>query len=219
MTAAIICNGSFPRKDYPRYLIGSADFIICCDGALGAYLKAMPAIFGGRKRLPDAVVGDMDSITPGLRKQYDGIIVHYEEQDYNDQTKAVRYLLEQHPEVDCIHILAATGKRADHTIGNVSLLMEYARLFPGMKDRQLDMVSDYETIFPVWDTCSLAVGKGRKVSIISPDNTLKIKSYGLEYSTENVIFDNWWKATLNKAAEDEIKLEFSHPSAAVIFLD
>ena len=92
-------------------------------------------------------------------------------------------------------------------------------LFPGMKDRQLDMVSDYETIFPVWDTCSLAVGKGRKVSIISPDNTLKIKSYGLEYSTENVIFDNWWKATLNKAAEDEIKLEFSHPSAAVIFLD
>ena len=219
MTAVIICNGRFPRKDYPRYLISSADFIICCDNALSAYLKAMPSLFGGRKRLPDAVVGDMDSLPAELQKQFKDIIVHYEEQDYNDQTKAVRYLLETRPDADCIHILAATGKRADHTIGNVSLLMEYGRLFPQVKDMQLDMVSDYETIFPVWDTCRLAVGIGRRVSIISPDNSLKIKSYGLEYSTDNVIFDNWWKATLNRAGEDEITLEFSKPSAAVVFLD
>lgn len=219
MTAAIICNGDFPRKEYPRYLIASADIIICCDGALKAYLHAMQALFGGRQRLPDAIVGDMDSLSPSLLNQFKDRIVQYEEQDYNDQTKAVRYLLDTFPEVSVIHILGATGKRVDHTIGNASLLMEYGRLFPVMKDKILDMVSDYETMFPVWDSCRFSVGKGRKVSIFSPDNSLKIKSVGLEYPTENVIFDNWWKATLNRAVEDEISLEFSKPSAALICLD
>mgnify|MGYP002517133227 CR=1 FL=1 len=35
----------------------------------------------------------------------------------------------------------------------------------------------------------------------------------------NVIFDNWWKATLNKASQDNVKLEFSHPSMALIILN
>ncbi|MBQ9185802.1 MAG: thiamine diphosphokinase [Bacteroidales bacterium] len=219
MTAAIICNGDFPKKEFPRYLIASADFIICCDGALKAYLRAMPSVFGGRKRLPDAIVGDMDSLSPVLQEEFSSRIVHYEEQDYNDQTKAVRYLLETHPEVSEIHILGATGKRTDHTIGNVSLLMEYGRLFPEVKEKVLDMVSDNETMFPIWDTATISVGTGRKVSIFTPDNSLRIKSSGLEYSTENVTFDNWWKATLNRAVEDEITLELSHPSMVLLCLD
>lgn len=219
MTAVIICDGSFPKKEYPRYLIASADIVICCDGSLRNYLKAMPSIFGGRERMPDAVVGDMDSLPKSLQKQFKDIIVHYTEQDYNDQTKAIRYLLERWPDVDAIHILGATGKRTDHTIGNVSLLMEYGRLFPQIKGKELDMVTDYDTLFPIWDSCRLAVGKGRKVSIIAADNTIKIKSLGLEYPTENVIFDNWWKATLNRAVEDEIYLELSHPSMVLICLD
>lgn len=218
MTAVIICDGSFPKKEYPRYLIASADIVICCDGSLRNYLKVMPSIFGGRERLPDAVVGDMDSLPKGLQKKFKDIIVHYTEQDYNDQTKAVRYLLERWPDVTGIHIVGATGKRTDHTIGNVSLLMEYGRLFPQIKGKELDMVTDYDTIFPIWDSCSLAVGKGRKVSIIAADNTIKIKSFGLEYPTENVIFDNWWKATLNRAVEDVVSFELSHPSMVLIIL-
>lgn len=219
MTAAVICNGDFPRKEYPRYVISTSDIIICCDGAIGRWLKAMPSIYGGRQRLPDAIVGDLDSISRSHREKFSDIIVHYEEQDYNDQTKALRLLLERWPQVSEIHIFGATGKRTDHTIGNVSLLMEYGRLFPEVKDKTIDIISDYETLFPIWDTASLFVGKGRRVSIFSPDNTLKIKSRGLEYQTENVIFDNWWKATLNKATEDEICLQLNHPSMVLVCLD
>lgn len=219
MTAVIIGGGDFPRKPFPRYLIATADIIICCDGALVAYLRAAPVIFGGKTRRPDAVVGDMDSLPTKLRKEYSDVIVHFSEQENNDQTKSVYYLLEKWPDVDTIHILGATGKRADHTIGNISLLMEYGRKFPRIKNIELDMVSDYETIFPIWNSCTLAVGKGRRVSIITPDKTLEIKSKGLEYDTAGVVFDNWWKATLNRATEDEITLDFSHPSAAVVILD
>ena len=155
-----------------------------------------------------------------MSKRFRNKIIQINEQDDNDQTKAVRHLLGNFPDVKEIHILGATGKREDHTVGNMSLLMEYGRLF-GLQDRgiSIDMVSDYSTSFPVWDSCELHVGKGRKVSIFSPDNSLNIVSEGLEYQTSGVVFDNWWKATLNKATDDVVRLTFSHPSMALITLN
>ena len=42
----IICDGKFPKSAYPRYLVMSADFTICCDGALVKYLRQSKSIFG-----------------------------------------------------------------------------------------------------------------------------------------------------------------------------
>jgi len=56
------------------------------------------------------------------------------------------------------------------------------------------------------------------VSIFSPDNSLKISSEGLRYQTSGVVFDNWWKATLNRADSDLVTLTFSHPSLALVVL-
>ena len=114
--------------------------------------------------------------------------------------------------------IAASGKREDHTIGNLSLLMEYTRCFD-LGDKRVDMVSDWGTIFAITDSCTLDVGEGRRFSLISPDNTLRVKSEGLQWKTDDVVFDNWWKATLNRATRDRVSLEFSHPSMALVFLD
>ena len=62
-------------------------------------------------------------------------------------------------------------------------------------------------------------GTGRRISIFSPDNSLKIKSEGLVWPTDDVVFDNWWKGTLNKAGQDKVRLEFSHKSIALIALN
>ena len=83
----------------------------------------------------------------------------------------------------------------------------------------LEMVSDHSTIFAITDTYEMECGEGRKVSIFSPDNSLRIKSEGLEWPTDEVVFDNWWKATLNRASQDKVKLEFSHRSIALIMLN
>jgi thiamine pyrophosphokinase len=120
--------------------------------------------------------------------------------------------------IEQIHILGATGGRTDHTIGNVSLLMEYTRMFD-LGDITIEMVTDDGTIFPINDTIEFECGPGRSMSIFTPDSTLKIKSEGLMYPTDNVVFDNWWKATLNKTVQDTIRLELSHRSVALIMLD
>lgn len=218
-TAVIVGNGQFPKKEYPLYLLESADYVVCCDGALDTYLRH----FSGRNlRRPDVVVGDMDSLSKKTAERFRDIAVKIDEQETNDQSKAFHYILEHFPDVDTIHILGATGKREDHTIGNLSLLMEYAREM-GRQDCgrtvSVDIVSDWSTAFAITDTCTLDVGEGRSVSIICPDNSLNIKSEGLVWPTDNVVFDNLWQATLNRASADRISLTFSHPSIALIILN
>ena len=183
----------------------------------------MVPIFG-QERLPDAVVGDMDSLPKALQRRFADRIVHISEQDDNDQTKAMRYAMEHYPDATEIHFIGATGKREDHTVGNMSLLMEYARLWgvsglPSEGKPTVDMVTDYGTIFAVTESCSLPVGEGRRISVFSPDNSLKIRSKGLVWPTDDVVFDNWWKATLNRASEDIVSLELSHKSLVLISLD
>lgn len=218
-TAVIVGNGQFPKKEYPLYLLESADYVICCDGAIDTYLRH----FRGRNlRRPDVVVGDMDSLSKKTAERFRDIAVKIDEQETNDQSKAFHYILEHFPDVDTIHILGATGKREDHTIGNLSLLMEYAREMRRQDCGRtvfVDIVSDWSTAFAITDSCTLDVGEGRSVSIICPDNSLNIKSEGLIWPTDNVVFDNLWQATLNRASADRISLTFSHPSIALIILN
>ena len=183
----ILCNGAFPTTDYPLYLLDSAEGVVCCDGAVEKFLSRYP------DRTPLAIVGDMDSISDQLREKFAHVLVHYEEQDYNDQTKAMRWVLENHPEVEEITILGATGLREDHTIGNLGLLMEYTRMFD-LGGRRIQIVSDYGTAFA-------------------------ISSAGLEWPTDDVVFDAWWKATLNRTTEPIVQLTFSHPAPALIIID
>lgn len=213
----IVCNGDFPKTEYPRYILREADFIVCCDGAFSKYLRNMKAVFS-KDRLPDLVIGDMDSLSKSLQEKYKDLIVKVEEQEYNDQTKAFRWVMENMGEASIIRIVGATGQREDHTIGNMSLLMEYTRMFD-LKDRIVEMVTDHGTVFAATDTFEMECGTGRKVSIFSPDNSLKIKSSGLQWQTGDVVFDNWWQATLNRAVDDNVRLEFSHRSLALIMLD
>lgn len=212
MTIAIIANGAFPRKEYPKYLVTSADVIVCCDGALSALEK--------RGIAPQVVIGDLDSICQHALGRFKGVKVHDAGQENNDLSKAFDYVMKNYTGIDAIHIIGATGMSEAHTIGNLSLLMEYEKKY-GLSAQgiKLDIVSDYCTAFAVLDTCELHIGSGRRISIFSPDNTLNIKSDGLQWPTDNVVFDNWWKASLNVASDDIVRLNFNHPAMALIILD
>ena len=210
-SVAIICNGSVPRTEYPLYLLRSADFVVCCDGALQALEK--------RGVVPDVVIGDMDSVCGRALKRFPGQVVRVTEQESNDLTKAFRYVMEQVPEVGFIHILAATGRREDHTLGNLSLLMEFEKAFDlSARGITVDLVSDYTTALALGDSATLDVGQGRPVSLFTPDPTLRIHSKGLQWPTDAVVFDNWWKATLNRATADRITLTLSHPAPVLVIL-
>lgn len=208
----ILCNGAFPTEPYPLFLLDSAEGVVCCDGALDKYLSRHP------DRMPLAVVGDLDSLPQALREPFSSLIFHEAEQDDNDQTKALRWVLKEHPEVSEIVFLGATGLREDHTIGNLGLLMDYPRQFD-LGERRLSMVSDFGTAFVITDSCDLHLGESRRFSLFTADNTLRISSEGLEWPLDDVVFDAWWKATLNRTTEPIVSLHFNHPSRALVLVD
>ncbi|MGN0191099.1 MAG: thiamine diphosphokinase [Candidatus Cryptobacteroides sp.] len=205
---AIIANGDFPVSEFPRYLISSADAVVCCDGAIDNYLE----FSGGR--LPDAIVGDMDSIRD--MSHFEGIAVKIEEQDDADIAKAVKYACKRWSGATRVQIFGATGKCEDHTIGNYGQLMQLSKDLPG---RNFEIISDYTTALVLTWNDVIDCGEGRTVSIFTPDNSLRLKSTGLQWPLDGVVFDNWWQGVRNRSCADRISIEFSHPSAVLVILN
>ena len=222
-SAVIVCNGEFPKKEYPRYLIQSADLLICCDSARNvARLEALG-------RTPDLVVGDMDSTPAKVRERLAERIVRVEEQDDNDLAKAFALLRERYPEVTDIHIIGAGGKNEAHTKGNLGWLMEWERRSiaetgSGLAARgiNVDMVSDWSTAFavsPADEPIELYVGEDRRVSFFATDPELRISSQGLKWPLDGVDLTRWWGATLNCAVAPAITLTFNRKSPLLVILD
>ena len=214
MDIVILAAGQFPRKDYPLYLLKNAGMLVCCDSALGAALRH------GLK--PDVVIGDFDSVSPRDLSRFDGKVVKVDDQECNDLTKAFRYVMDEVVGASSadIQILGATGKSEAHTLGNMSLLMQYEKDY-GLSERgaRLEMVSDWSSSFALTDSAEIHIGEGRRVSFFSPDPGLNLRSEGLRWPLDGVVFDNWWKASLNIASADIVRLNFNHPSMLLVVLD
>lgn len=214
MKAVIICNGEFPRKEFPRFLIRGADLRVCCDAGNG--LKGLLRM----GLVPDVIVGDMDSAPESFLKSFGGRIVRVDEQDDNDLAKAFAWLRENHPEADEINIVGASGRSEAHSLGNLAWLMEWEKRH-GLAARgiRVQMVSDYNVAFAISGTTQLHVGEGRKVSVFSADPAVRIKSSGLQWPTGGVVFDAWWKGSLNRAYADVITLSPSGGAPVLVILD
>ena len=128
----IVADGTFPSHEIPLGYLRNAKRIVCCDGSTESLL-----MYG---MLPDAIVGDLDSLNDELISRFADRIFLDENQDTNDLTKAVLWCSEMG--YKDIVIVGATGKREDHTIGNISLLTEY------VKDMNVIMVTDTGVLRP-----------------------------------------------------------------------
>lgn len=182
----ILAAGDFPQKGSEAWkLLAEARRVVCCDSAANLYHRAL-------KKWPTVTVGDMDSA-----KRPGGIVVRIDEQDTNDLAKAVRYCEAQGWKAPVI--LGATGKREDHTLGNVFRAL----------DAGLEVVTDCGRFIPVEGTQSFSVEKGASVSIFVADPKTKVSSKGLEWPLDDVVFKNLYCATLNRATGKRVTLTTS----------
>ena len=113
----ILADGDPPRTAPPLEILHTAKRIVCCDGA-----AALLSEYGLE---PTVVIGDLDSLPDQWKAKYADRLVHVREQETNDLSKAFRYCMEHNWRN--LVILGATGKREDHTLGNLSLLADYAQ--------------------------------------------------------------------------------------------
>ena len=189
----IVSDGTFPIHDIPLGYLKNAKRIICCDGSVQNLIVA------GMQ--PDAIVGDLDSLSDELANRFADRIFLDENQDTNDLTKAVMWCIEIG--YRDIVIVGGTGKREDHTIGNISLLADY------IGNVNVIMVTDTGIFRPLLKSSEILSFSGQQVSIFSIDPETEVTSYGLKYSLSKTKLTNWWFATLNESLGDRFSLDFS----------
>ena len=187
--AVILAAGDYPTAALPTQLLREASFVVCCDGAANEYIA--------RGHMPDIIIGDGDSLCPEYREQYASLIHHNPDQETNDQTKAVHYLYARG--MRRIAIVGATGKREDHTIGNISLLMEYMRM--GVEVRSY---TDYGVFVPCNGTCTFSCRPGQQVSVFN-FTAHGLRAQGLAYPLYD--FTTWWQGTLNRCTDTTLTIE------------
>ena len=176
----VVANGSFPQTTLPLRLLHEASVVIACDGAVEALDKAGIT--------PAAIVGDLDSIPSRFREHYADRIHIVEDQEINDLTKSIRFAYRTGQQE--VLILGATGLREDHTLGNISLLMDYAPLF-----HRVEILSDYGIFTPVRQTTTLASEPGTQVSLFSLAPFGTISTTGLRWPIRNRQLTKWWHRT------------------------
>ena len=113
----VLANGEFPINQIPLLLLQRPIPVVCCDGAIEALDK-----FG---KTPLALIGDGDSVSEELKNKYLDRWYFIADQETNDLTKAMNFCIEKGFKE--VAILGATGKREDHTLANISLLIEYSK--------------------------------------------------------------------------------------------
>lgn len=189
----ILANGAFPVHEIPLRQLRKAERLICCDGAVENLLA-----FGMQ---PDWIVGDMDSLPKELKNSYSSIIQHYSEQETNDLTKSVRFCCSRG--WTKISILGATGKREDHTLGNLSLLADYAEI------ATVQALTDYGIFTPLLHSSDFQSFRGQQISIFSLDPEVEITADGLVYPLVGRRLSSWWQGTLNEATGSSFSLKFN----------
>jgi len=186
----ILANGAFPSHAIPLSILNNANYIVCCDGAINN--------LSNTNIIPNAIVGDCDSLSEENNKRFAHIVHRTKDQETNDLTKAVHFCLKQGR--NKITILGATGKREDHTIGNISLLCEY------MKEAEVEMISDYGVFVAIDKPSAFESMQGQQVSLFSLDKS-KITTCNLVYAVKDHVFTNWWQGTLNESESKEFIIE------------
>ncbi len=199
----ILANGEFPKRECILQYLQNAQRVICCDGAATALLEIglQPAV----------IIGDIDSLPASLQAQFPERILRISEQESNDLAKALCYCLARGWKK--LLILGATGKREDHTLGNISLLADFCLQAPELK-----IITDYGVFQAIQGPLRLPSQPGQQVSIFSLHPETAITSSGLRYPLNNSRLTRWWQATLNEATDRSFTLQFSGPGPLLLFL-
>ena len=189
--ALILAAGDFPAHPVPLQVLEQyRKRIICCDGAAEALLQA--------GFYPETVVGDGDSLSPETHQKISDRFICNTDQETNDLTKAFHYALSRN--YHRLLILGATGKREDHTLGNISLLADY------MDYAEVRMLTNCGTLTPATGNAIFTSCPGQQISVFCMDQS-PLTLRGLKWPVENRIITRWWEATLNEALSDRFEVE------------
>lgn len=130
--ALVLLGGSLGDEAPALKVASGAKLIICADSG-AEHVRELGL-------LADAIVGDLDSITPETLRHFEEQkmnknhlceIIKIPDQEHNDFEKVLIYLSERWN--GAVRILGMTGGRTDHTLSNFSVMLRYTDTFSSIE--------------------------------------------------------------------------------------
>jgi thiamine pyrophosphokinase len=166
MRALIFADGEMPSAALVHELRERAKLVVAADGA------AHKALAAGIE--PDAVVGDLDSISDEARALLGPDRIYLRpSRDDTDLQKSIDFCLERG--CRAMDILAGGGGRADHALANLSVLC----LFRGAS--RIRIVDDLFEIELVQETAVIEAPAGTVVSLVAIGACEGVTTTGLRW--------------------------------------
>lgn len=191
--SVILCDGDIPDRGQILSELKDAELFIAADGGANGAIDL--------DIQPDIITGDFDSyIVTGKEK---ATVVINPDQETNDLEKALSIALNNNS--THVIVFGATGKRVDHTMKNLSVLLQFTDKFTqiSFKDRfsTIKIIkSPFIEEFPLRSSISLIPLSG-EVSDIT--------TRGLRYPLKNERLKNGVRdGTSNETIEKIVEIEF-----------
>ena len=176
MKCVIVAAGDAPELKLLNAHLSDADMVIGADGAADTFVA--------HDIVPDMLIGDFDSASSSSISRLKScgvrmiqLTVHKNETD----TEAAITLAIQSGADDVV-ILGALGRRLDHTLGNLAMLLKSARA--GVRCRIID---DTHEITAASGEFELIGRAGQTVSIIPLSGDVTVTANNLVYPLERLL--------------------------------
>lgn len=170
MRALVIANGESPSQELFEELLAGEPLVIAADGGARHALA-----FG---RVPDAVVGDLDSAGEAIRAAVPASHFHRDARlDTTDLEKAISFAVRQG--ITTIDIVGAGGGRSDHALANLSVLALYRGV------ARLVMHDELFAISLVEGEASVEGPPGTVISLVAIGECRGVTTDGLRWELED----------------------------------
>lgn len=188
----IICDGLLSDFSYIKKRVANGIFTIACDGAANQLIK--------QNSIPNLVIGDLDSFDFSLAKP-EMQILKDADQETNDLEKALLYA-HKHG-FSHVEILGALGKRLDHTLKNLSVLLQFDSKFEWIFIRD-----EFEISFIAANKNEFTANLGTLISMVPLSGRVEgITTKGLEYSLKKEFLENGKRdGTSNKSIAENVSI-------------
>lgn len=170
--ALIIANGASCNPELLGQLLEWSPLVVVLDSAMERVMQLDIKV--------DVLLGDFDrGFDPEVYKtsQYPIEIVHTPDQNKTDLEKAFDYLIAR--KIPAVNVVWATGKRADHTITNLTNSTKYRDVL------KIVILDDHSKVFLLPKKFEKWYTANTIISLIPIGNVTGIHTQNLHYSLQN----------------------------------
>ncbi|WP_366187289.1 thiamine diphosphokinase [Flavobacterium ovatum] len=170
--ALIIANGASCHPELLGQLLEWSPIVIVLDSAIERVMKMDIKV--------DVLLGDFDrgfDANYYKEKQYPLEVVHTPDQSKTDLEKAFDYLIEK--KIPAVNVVWATGRRADHTITNLTNIVRYRDLL------KIVILDDHSKVFLLPRKFEKWYTANTPISLIPIGHVTGIASENLFYPLQN----------------------------------